>query len=152
MPNWCKGTLKVRGKTEDLKKFILEGLQPVTFLGHLCKPLEPSEDSSWWEVSSNGTLWIENTRRGFVEDLYVCLDSDDDINTICLNSKFAWGIDATELQNTCIKYDVDMKIYAFERGMCFNQDIEIVDGSIIRDDEITFDDYEWECICPNIGG
>ena len=152
MPNWCEGTLKVRGKTKDLKKFILEGLQPVTFLGHLCEPLEPDERYGWC-VSSKGTLYIENTRGGFVDNLDVDLDGDDeDICIIHLNSRFAWGIEATELQKTCIKYNVDMKIYAFERGMCFNQDIEIVGGQIVKDDEITFDDYKWECICPNMGG
>lgn len=25
MPNWCKGKLKIRGKIEDIKRFIEEG-------------------------------------------------------------------------------------------------------------------------------
>lgn len=29
MPNWCAGTLRVRGTKENLTKFVLEGLQPV---------------------------------------------------------------------------------------------------------------------------
>ncbi|MBB5146203.1 hypothetical protein HNQ35_001404 [Cerasibacillus quisquiliarum] len=36
--------------------------------------------------------------------------------------------------------------------MEFNQDIEINKGEIIKDEEIKFDDYEWECIYPNLGG
>jgi hypothetical protein len=154
MPNWCEGTLKVRGKTKDLKRFILEGLQPVTFLGDRCEPLKPDENYGW-NVSAKGTLYIENTYRGFVENLDVYLDNDDeDTDIICLDSKFAWGISPTELQKTCIKYHVDMKIYAFECGMEFNRDIEIVDGEIVKDEEITFKgkDYTWECICPKMGG
>ena len=27
MPNWCAGTLRVRGTKENLTKFVLEGLQ-----------------------------------------------------------------------------------------------------------------------------
>lgn len=33
MPNWCEGSLKVRGTKENMTKFILEGLHPVGFLG-----------------------------------------------------------------------------------------------------------------------
>ena len=33
MPNWCAGTLRVRGAKENLTKFVLEGLQPVTHFG-----------------------------------------------------------------------------------------------------------------------
>lgn len=156
MPNWCKGTLKVRGKTKDLKKFILEGLKPVNGFGQMLNPLNFCVDEEgYFEISSENTVYIENTRRGFVDDLDVYLYSDDeDVDIICLDSRFAWGITATELQETYIKYHVDMKIYAFERGMEFNQDIEIVDGNIIKDAEIIFEgkDYTWECICPTMGG
>lgn len=33
MPNWCEGTLKVRGTIKDLKNFVLNGLIPVNPLG-----------------------------------------------------------------------------------------------------------------------
>lgn len=45
-----------------------------------------------------------------------------------------------------------MKIYGFEKGMQFNRNVEIINGEILKDEEINFDDYKWECICPNIGG
>ena len=32
MPNWCIGTLRVRGTKDDLTKFVLEGLSPVTYI------------------------------------------------------------------------------------------------------------------------
>ena len=52
----------------------------------------------------------------------------------------------------CQKYEVDMKLYAFEKGMEFNQDILIVSGIILRNLDIKFEDYNWECICPTVGG
>ena len=154
MPNWCEGTLKVRGKLEDLKRFVLEGLHPVDFFGNEREPLKLD---SLGNCKYKGTCWIENTRRGFIEDLdvYFCdYEETDEPQVICLESKFAWAITAEELQKTCIKYNVDMKIYAFERGMEFNQDIEIVNGEIVTNDEIEFKgkDYLWECIMPNMGG
>lgn len=153
MPNWCEGTLKVRGIKENVTKFVLEGLQPVGFLGEDRGKLTLNK---WGDIESDETCWIENTRRGFVDKPCVYLPDceDGEIMIIALDARFAWGITATELQKTCIKYNVDMKIYAFERGMEFNQDIEIVDGQIIKDEEISFEgkDYTWECICPNMGG
>ncbi|MGR5995465.1 hypothetical protein ACT7C9_25025 [Bacillus cereus] len=50
------------------------------------------------------------------------------------------------------EYNVDIKIYAFEKGMEFNQDVEIHKGEIIKNVEIEFDNYMWECINPNMGG
>lgn len=152
MPNWCEGTLKIRGKSKDLKKFILGALKPVDVLGNDKKPLE--FDGS--ECSTNSTCWIEGTRRGFVDDLYVYLDEPDseEIETLALDARFAWAISADDLHRVCLKYNVDMKIYGFEKGMEFNQDIEIVNGEIVKDKEITFEgkDYTWECILPNMGG
>ncbi len=45
-----------------------------------------------------------------------------------------------------------MRIYAFESSMGFNQEIEIVDGKITIDKYIKFDNYQWECPMPDIGG
>lgn len=137
MPNWCKGSLKVRGTKASLKTFILEGLHPVGFLGEEREKLSLNE---YGDIYSEETCWIENTRRGFVEGVEV------------FDSKFAWGINASELLETCIKYHVDMKIHAFEMGMEFNQVIEIIDGKIVKDEELHFKDYQWDCICPKLGG
>lgn len=153
MPNWCEGTLKVRGKIKDLKKFVLEGLKPVDILGNDKEPLKFTDYDDWCELDIKNTCYIENTRRGFVYSGYIYFEGDDDeIKIICLECKFAWGISAEELQETCQKYGVDMNIYAFECGMEFNQHIEIVTGKIVKDLEIQFDNYKWECPCPNIGG
>ena len=151
MPNWCKGTLKVRGTKENITKFIIEGLHPVGFMGEKHEKLSLNE---YGDIDSNETCWIENTRRGFVEGVEVYLSEyeNDEIFVAFFDSKFAWGISADELLKTCEKYRVDMKIHGFEKGMKFNQVIEIVDGIILKDEELKFKDYQWECICPNMGG
>lgn len=77
---------------------------------------------------------------------------DDETFTAALDAKFAWAADAEELSALCKKYSVDMKLYAFEKGMGFNQDILIVGKEILRDNRIAFEDYNWECICPTVGG
>lgn len=152
MPNWCEGVLKVRGKEENLKRFITEGLTPVSFLGMVTGKLEINEHGC---VKSELSCHIKNTHRGFVENLDVCIEDieDDDGNYIVqLEAKFAWGIYAEELLKTCQEFEVDMKIYAFERGMEFERDIEIVNGAIVKNGEITYGNYSWESINPLMGG
>ena len=151
MPNWSEGCLKVRGKAADVKKFILEGLKPVDFFGTELPKLELSDIE---EVESDKNCWIEGTNRGFVENLLVDFSfvEDEETFTAVLDTKFAWAADAEELLALCKKYSVDMKLYAFEKGNEFNQDILIVGGQILRDNRIEFEDYNWECICPTLGG
>jgi hypothetical protein len=151
MPNWSKGCLKVRGKVANVKKFVLEGLKPVDLLGNELHKLELSDLG---EVESKSACWIEGTTRGFVENLYEDFSfvEDNEIFTTMLDAKFAWATDAVELLALCKKYSVDMKLYTFERGGEFNQDILIVGGEILKDNRIVFEDYIWECICPTIGG
>lgn len=151
MPNWSEGCLKVRGKAANVKKFVLEGLQPVDFFGNALPKLELSDLG---EVDTDKDCWIEGTTRGFVENLYADFSfvEDDETFTATLDAKFAWAADAEELLASCKKYSVNMKLYAFEKGMGFNQDILIVDEEIRRDCRIEFEDYNWECICPTVGG
>lgn len=57
-----------------------------------------------------------------------------------------------ELLEISKKYDVDIRIHAFERGMHFNQVVEIVNGKMVQDYVKYIDNYDWECICPEKGG
>ena len=143
--------MKVRGKAANVKKFVLEGLQPVDFFGNALPKLELSDLG---EVDTDKDCWIEGTTRGFVENLYADFSfvEDDETFTATLDAKFAWAADAEELLASCKKYSVNMKLYAFEKGMEFNQDILIVGKEILRDNRIAFEDYNWECICPTVGG
>lgn len=164
MPNWCKGNLKIRGKKENIIKFLEEG---TSLLDGLWEPkeIEPKiEINDCDEITIKNLdktkgidcLYIKGTRRNFIDpvenEIYV-YDEDEEEQIICLeNFKAAWGIDASALRMISNRYSIDIKIYAFEAGMEFNQDIEIIKGKIIKDEEIKFKNYVWECIEPNVGG
>ncbi len=150
MPNWCAGDLRVRGTKENLIKFILDGLNPIK---NICNELEPLKINENGEICG-GTCHIKGTHRGFVKGLDIYADDleNEGKSTIVLSVEFAWSINPQELLTVCREYGVDMKIHAFERGMQFNQIIEIIDGEITKEAEIRFKDYEWDCICPTIGG
>jgi hypothetical protein len=156
MPNWCEGVMKVRGSKEEIKKFLLEGLNPIGggLFGQV--PVEKEEKEDEWEFSlkSKHGFHVKGTHRNFIEtniDFY--FESEDEIKVCVIDGfKAAWGIDAAPLAQLSKDYNVDLRIYAFERGMEFNQEIEIHKGEIIKDIEIKFGDYDWECINPRIGG
>ena len=164
MPNWCKGTLKVRGKKENIIKFLEDG---TSLLDGLWEPKEIKpklkindcdaiEIENIDKLKGIDCLYIKGTRRHFIDpvesEIFV-YDGEEKEAVICLeNFKAAWGIDTEALRVISKRYSIDLKIYAFESGMEFNQDIEIIKGKIVKDEEIKFKDYVWECIEPNIGG
>lgn len=56
MPNWCVGTLRVRGKQKDLQNFVLNGLKPRDPFKKEHAKLELDEFGC---VDCNETCWIE---------------------------------------------------------------------------------------------
>lgn len=159
MPNWCSGVLKVRGTKDNIVNFLKNGLQCVDIIGDDNGKHTVEVDETYDEITMNdvkGALWIKNTRRNFIENIshYLYLSKYSDDTFVCAIDGFqaAWGIESKDLAEISKEYGIDLKIYAFEQGMQFNQDIEIVAGEVIKDEEIEFDNYEWECINPLIGG
>lgn len=156
MPNWCEGFLKVRGKISNLKAFVLNGLQPVTIMGEDAAKLAfTSEDEtsfSIWEIKDS--LWLKGTRRHFCEPDYIEVYGEDTETPaiLIMPMKAAWGINSEFLLALCKEYEVDMKVQGFERGMQFSQIIEIIDGSIIQDRGIKYENWDWDCPCPLMGG
>lgn len=154
MANWICGDLKVRGTKENIKKFLIEGLIST---GSKIRP-EIIRDDTWkFSIRSNtDSFYIKDTRRSFIEKeeihTYINDWEDDEERVIVLEYKSAWGIDVVGLVNLSKEFNIDFKILGFELGMEFNQDVEIIKGEVIKNEEITFDDYEWECIRPHIGG
>lgn len=149
MPNWCSGALKVRGEKEDVLRFLKEGLTPV---GGLLSTGEAvvTEDEDGIVLKTNLMAFhINGTHRCFTEGTTIEWWYDE---MLILDVECAWGIDVNGLAEVSNKYNLDFKIYAFEKGMEFNQDVEILKGEIIKNDEFKFDDYQWECIDPRIGG
>ena len=158
MPNWCSGVLKVRGTKENILNFLQNGIEAVNiFGGNAGKHTVEFDKYGDIEIKDvKGLLHIKNTRRNFIDKIShdLCLrEYSDDTFVLAIDDfKAAWWIDAKPLAEISKKYGVDFKIYAFEMGIEFNQDIEIVAGEIVKDDEVKFNNYIWECINPFIGG
>ena len=154
MPNWCEGTLKVRGSFKNLKNFVMNGLKAVNIIGAVVSAKVEMDETYLKMYDFEGSLYMKNTRRHFCEPDYIeiFVDEPEEITTLLLPMKAAWCIDSDGLLALCKEFHVDMRIEGFERGMEFSQIIEIVDGEILQDDEIKYTDWNWECPCPTLGG
>lgn len=171
MPNWAEGTMKIRGTKENIMKFFENGLEAVDTGGGIAMVLaqlygkDVKQESKKidfkideWKtiISAPEGLHIKGTRRARI-DGSISFDHDDiqvdeTLMVVIDDFKQAWGVDSESFAKISAEYDIDIRIYVFERGMEFNQEIEIHKGKIVKDREIKFDDYEWECLMPHMGG
>ena len=170
MPNWCEGNIRLRGTGAAILEFLKNEIKFVGYDGSILESAEcdaqiedngyevtvsrPEAARGWCMVK----MYVNNTHRNFIEqdDLYVYLGDEKErarIITVCFDYfKAAWGIESAPYVEKAKKYGLDIKIYGFEKGMQFAQIIEIVNGELIKDQEIKFDDWDWECLMPNMGG
>lgn len=153
MAKWCVGTLKIRGKKDNVANFMLNNFKIVE---------EDFSSKNYFEkhdldktIHIKDTIYIDGLdaqlKNGQLIDFWF-YNSQEDIKVLHLEVEFRYDIVADDLLKLAKKYNLDFKIYAFECGFEFNRDVEIVNNQIIKDEKIKFNDYEWECICPTLGG
>lgn len=163
MPNWVEGKLKVRGKPEDIKRWVEECLHCYTtnWLGdgahtELVKGavrFEHDPDSEEMYLYVDKSAHIEGTRRNFIEKgEYVDFCEEGKKSILVVNMKAAWNIEEQPYIEMSKKYNLDFRVYGYEMGMEFNKEIEIVEGEIVTYRLIQFKDYKWECPDPKLGG
>ncbi len=162
MPNWCTGDLKVRGKYKDIKEFLSKEMFILggSIFERTYEPPVINEDYGIEISVGKEGMWFRNAYRSCLNsdiDIYIDFDDeenkDEQIITANLGElETAWGTDTGALIKLSEQYDLDFKIYAYERGMEFNIDFEVHKGKVIKNNEIKFDDYVWECTNPEIGG
>lgn len=158
MPNWIEGALKLRGKNENLKMFFNVAIQPCVSFNPERQKREDfiscdygHKEGEWNLVSIKKDAWIEGTQRAFVnEDCYI--EWDDEYPTLCIPIRQAWAFVPENWRDISAKYNVDVRLYGFECGMEFCQEVEVIDGEITINNEIKYDDWKWECPMPRLGG
>lgn len=149
MPNWIEGILKIRGNDNDIRSFIENGLKPCAGRfendpDHFVRKISNEE----YFIAANA--YIDNSRRMFVaDDCKIFLFED---NTYYLPIKQAWGFEPDDFIYISKTYNLDLRITGFERGMGFDQEIEVINGEITLDKSTDYNDYWWECPCPTLGG
>lgn len=155
MANWAEGTLKIRGSKENVLKFLQEGLSVITYQNS--EPIEEAPkfeiDELTAELETNNHIYIKEVHRAFVENTFIRFwFLEEGESELELHIKQAWSIVSEDFLKIAKKYDLNFKIFAFEKGMEFTQEIEILNGKITRDDKKYHTDYFWEVPFANIGG
>lgn len=160
MPNWIEGTMKLRGKREDIYRFFKEGLDPSSWAGESTKIEEQVFDYSgenYLDFCFKDQPHIKETRRAFITDTEVYMENDTGI--VCVDVKQAWGFDAgretEDLANweaISDEYNLDIKLFGIESGMEYTQEVIIIRGRKPIVNVKQYEDWEWDCPFPNMGG
>ena len=155
MPNWCRGTLKVRGEYDKIQAFLSNALDECRYYGEPPEGplLEVEEMPFYADITLRRMAYLKASSRGFIKDgASFLLEKKAGKQIIFLEAQFAWDIKTEELQWLSQEYGIDLKLTAFEQGAQFERDIEIVQGFIVLDSTKKYQDYAWMCPCPTVGG
>ncbi len=161
MPNWCEGTLKVRGDIKNVERWCKENINVYSH------GFKDGNYSTWRDTENPVKIgiygnelsvdvpkdaYIEDTRRNFVEEGHYSGIEHKGVMRLALNVKAAWFFESKPYVEMSRTYGIDFRFYGFECGMEFNQEVIIENGELKADDEIRYDDYFWECPFPDLGG
>lgn len=148
MPNWAEGSLKLRGRSENIASALKEMLLSDTVT------LEDEYDGTLLIFNNTAPyFYINGTRRAFIYQNRIEVWFEEEFFIVELdNFKQAWSAIPENYQEISSKFDVDIKIFTFECGMEFTQEIEISKGEIIKNVCYEYDDYQWEVPFSNLGG
>ncbi len=161
MPNWCEGTLKIRGDIKNVERWCKENINVYI---HSFKdgnysiqrdndnPVKIDAGEDEIEINVPKDAYIEGTSRNFVEEGYYLGLEHNGVMRLALNVKSAWDFESEPYVEMSKDYSIDFRFYGFECGNEFNQEVIIENGELKADNEITYDDYFWECPFPNLGG
>ena len=161
MPNWIEGTLHLRGKVKDIHRFLSEGISKSVSLWDRDIQETIIDDSRPKEgvVAFNfmHDPWIVDTQRAFLNDQYVAIrykDENEETST-SLGVHQAWSFKTDNWIALSKKYNIDIRLNGFERRGRFGQEITILRGDpepTVDEEVLKYDDWEWECPFPNMGG
>jgi len=137
MANWCEGKLKVTGKQEDIKRFMMNGLEPVDYFGYTREPLKIDRVGCIQDLR----CWIKGTDRGFLNNINVIFDGNDNqVVTYDFDAEFAYSASPEELLEIAREYNLGIEFHGIEECAQYQQDIVIADGKIVKNFGITLDE------------
>lgn len=174
MPNWCEGSLKLKGKYEDILRFWQEGVNAYSY--SVDRNNERGTDlipkAEWYEIeeyegstiianhiASSCWIYIEDTKRAFVLDDFYVYDIhklENGMAIMALPFKQAWTIQQHDWEDIAAKYNLEIKIWAVESGMGFWCTFHVLSDGVIIDNNFhqtdKYEDFIWNCPFPWMGG
>lgn len=149
MANFAEGTIKLKGRAENIKsalKYMFKAVGNVTIE-------EDTDGELITFTSSDSYFYINGTKRAFIDSKSFEIHLDDDFLIIELNNFMqAWHAIPEDYIEISEKFNVDIKIFTFEQGLEFTQEIEISKGKILKNTVLKYGNYRWEVAFSNLGG
>jgi hypothetical protein len=166
MPNWCEGTLRIRGKVKDIIQMFFDNLEIVTYTGENARKSTPIKDdvSVYWNCEARsyfefyglkeGVVYFKDSKRLMVNEgeFEYRKDELDEVRSCAMDVQQAWRLDVKYLAELSGKYNLEMKITGFELGQEMVQRIYVKNGEVLENEEIEYEDWYFDCICPRLGG
>lgn len=171
MPNWAEGNIRVRGKRENIIRYIQENAISIYALQngkYEERPIHLEEDSGGYELlmeknpETDDCLWFKDSNRQFIDfdgsDSFSGEFSDDDKHTnkdqvLFLPSfKGAWGVDNECFRKAALEFKVDIRIFVWERGLEWSSISTFFRDGHVETESRTYADWLWESALPNYGG
>ena len=127
MANWVKGKLKIRGKPEDIKRWVEECLhcyftkwfRDGSYEDELVDDavvFEHDPKAREMRLDTIEDAYIEGTKRNFVEKgVYGDSYREDEKPILVVSMKAAWNVDETPYIEMSKKYNVDFRVYGYEK-------------------------------------
>ena len=172
MPNWCSGSLKLRGQYENLVKFLTEGLNEYNceWNDEKQQSVETVVPKDKWihrieeygeagarefvmEIEPGEWVYVEGTKRAFITSDYIDVAENEIIAAVEISQ--AWDFRVDNWIDISKKYGLDIKLWGVDHGGNFMHEIEIVKGEVVSDISKHWDNYNdflWECPLPWLGG
>lgn len=169
MPNWCEGTVGIRGKRDDVLKFLKEGFERYRYDRETHKNILVSSDIFKRDEAYNdegdaiflevddiaGTwIWIKDTQRAFYDDeqnpysIVVEKQRNGELWICRIPIKQAWSYREDDWMALSSKYHLDFNLYGIECGMEFMIEVQIIDGKCTECKITNTDTGDWSWICP----
>jgi hypothetical protein len=101
-----------------------------------------------------GVVYFKGSKRLMVNEgeFEYRKDELDEVRSCAMDVQQAWRLDAKYLAELSGKYNLEMKITGFELGQEMVQKIYVKNGEVLENEEIEYEDWYFDCICPRLGG
>ena len=177
MPNSISGSLKIRGKYDDVKRFFEEVLNTYRCEWDDEKKISKNvvnEKSDWLvgmeeygevgersleiNIKPGEWVYVEGTSRAFITSDFICMyERKNRAGSIIPTVAFceirqAWCFRKSDWLKIAKEYNVDVRVWGLERGMEFGQETIIENGTVTKDEEFYYKDWDWESPMPWLGG
>lgn len=178
MPNWAEGNIRIRGKRENLIRFLKNVMMSLyekksdevqkapTEPYVVERPITLTETQGGWSLiltrdeDTNPNLYFRGSRRQFIFDvglqteIYLSEGPNQNVDQIIILDNFngAWDVDHEIFKKYAEDFKIDIRIFVWERGMEWSSIYTWHKNGQFEQESKTYENWLWDCPMPFNGG